>query len=233
MVALSLFFTLFFTLQSATALRRAVIRQQDCDSQCAAFNSQSNTCNQTVVQNAATCYDCMIQIGQYSQANAQETLNEFVQDCDDLGTPVTNITLSAAGAKGTPAATNTAATTKPTETGGEDTTDAGAEPTDAAGDPVQSANASGSASAAAPGNTTSGAVEALAETLPCKATSICFGVIHVDEFEVSDVSEQGLRGVDGDEQQRLNVNRKILDALEGTPRLQMPSCGPGMHRANR
>jgi hypothetical protein len=66
-----------------------------------------------------------------------------------------------------------------------------------------------------------------------QATSICFGVIHVDEFEVSDVSEQGLRGVDGDEQQRLNVNRKILDALEGTPRLQMPSCGPGMHRANR
>ncbi|KAJ7899770.1 hypothetical protein B0H13DRAFT_2336816 [Mycena leptocephala] len=169
MVALSLFFTVFFTLQSATALRLAVIRQQDCDSQCAAFNSQSNTCNQTVVQNAATCYDCMIQIGQYVQANAQEILNEFVQDCDDLGTPVTNITLSAAGsgaggappatgAKSTPAATNTAATTKPTETGGEDTTDAGAEPTDAAGDPVQSANASGSASAAAPGNTTSGAV---------------------------------------------------------------------------
>ncbi|KAJ7799255.1 hypothetical protein B0H14DRAFT_3491826 [Mycena olivaceomarginata] len=174
MVALSLFFTVFFALQSATALRRLVIRQTDsssCDSECAAFNNESNTCNQTVVQDIATCYDCMIQIGQFSQVNAQATLNDFVHECDDEGTPVTNITLSAAGsspggaplvsgAKTTPAPTTTAAKTEPTETDGEDSTDAGEDSTDAGAEPTdtQSANASGSASAAAPGNTTSTAL---------------------------------------------------------------------------
>ncbi|KAJ7494999.1 hypothetical protein FB451DRAFT_1360013 [Mycena latifolia] len=174
MVALSLFLTVFFALESATALRRLVVRQTDsssCDSQCAAFNSESNTCNQTVIQDIATCYDCMIQIGQFSQVDAQETLNEFVQECDDEGTPVTNITLSASGsgpggappvsgAKTTPAPTTTAATTKPTETDGEDSTDGGEDSTDAGAEPTdtQSANASGSASAAAPGNTTSAAL---------------------------------------------------------------------------
>ncbi|KAJ6495163.1 hypothetical protein C8R45DRAFT_164007 [Mycena sanguinolenta] len=42
MVAPSLFFTVFFALQSATALRRLVIRQTDssCDSECAAWDNE-------------------------------------------------------------------------------------------------------------------------------------------------------------------------------------------------
>lgn len=94
-----------------------------------------------------------------------------MQECDDEGTPVTNITLSAAGsgpggappvsgAKTTPALTTTAAKTEPTETDGEDSTDAGEDSTDAGAEPTdtQSANASGSASAAAPDNRTSAAL---------------------------------------------------------------------------
>ncbi|KAJ7280951.1 hypothetical protein C8J57DRAFT_1564359 [Mycena rebaudengoi] len=118
MVALSFFLIVFFSLQSATTLDSS-----SCDSQCAAFNSEENTCNQTVIQSTATCYDCMIQIGKFSQAGAQEILNKFVQECDNEGTPVTNIILTAAGsgpggappisvsgAKVTPAPGNTTST---------------------------------------------------------------------------------------------------------------------------
>ncbi|KAF8182481.1 hypothetical protein K438DRAFT_2020894 [Mycena galopus ATCC 62051] len=155
------------------------VRQTDasCTNQCATYQNGENACNNTVVNDAATCYNCLIQTSQITQDSAQETLNEFVQECAEIGQPVTNVTLSGnsalpAGSGSAPPPTTTKATSTKTDTAEDSsTTDPAEDPstTDAAGDSASvSANATDSASASG----ASGGSASSAELVKARSASV-------------------------------------------------------------
>ncbi|KAJ7302745.1 hypothetical protein DFH08DRAFT_71268 [Mycena albidolilacea] len=153
----------------AAAFGRAhiFVRQtdDDCTNECAAWNNDPDDCNSTVVNDYANCLNCFIKSGSDTQADAQESLNGFVQDCDDSGTPVSNVTLTgnsapSAGAGSTPLPKSTSTpgspthTTKPAEETSTDAdddstaTDASASASENATDSAASSSASAGASGA-------------------------------------------------------------------------------------
>ncbi|KAJ7483887.1 hypothetical protein B0H11DRAFT_2020910 [Mycena galericulata] len=150
---------LFSTLIAASGRFHAVLRQtdSDCSNECAAYDNDPGVCNNTIVNDEATCLNCQIKTGSMTQQDAQDVLNSFVQNCLADETPVTSISLSgnsptSAGSAPAPLSTSTPAsptqTTKPakgpttTEPPNDQTT------TDSAGDPVSaSGNSTDSASA--------------------------------------------------------------------------------------
>ncbi|KAJ7687528.1 hypothetical protein B0H17DRAFT_1136256 [Mycena rosella] len=152
----------------AAGSRRAhiLVRQtdDDCSNECAAWNNESSDCNNTIINDAATCYNCFIKTGTSTQEDAQQTLNEFVRECDAVGTPVTNVTLtgnsapSAGSGSTTPLPKSTSTPTHTSEAGEETSTTEAADETtttDAPGDSASasaSANSTDSASASATGS---------------------------------------------------------------------------------
>ncbi|KAJ7722611.1 hypothetical protein B0H16DRAFT_1896088 [Mycena metata] len=152
--------------------RQAAGSDIDCTNACAAWNADPGTCNNTVVNDIATCYNCLIKSGEETQEDAQDFINGFVQNCDADETPVTSIALSgstaalasgsgsAAAPATTPApTTSTKAKPEPTESESEDSGDA--TDSDDGGDPAPtdsaSANSSASASGSAPPGSTAAA----------------------------------------------------------------------------
>ncbi|KAJ7713432.1 hypothetical protein B0H16DRAFT_1743335 [Mycena metata] len=198
MVRLTLFVPLFFSAHAVIATRHSfkniaarhpsnlLARQaggSDCTNACAAWNADPGACNNTIVNDLARCYNCMIQAGTETQEDAQDFLNgtetavlftrstinaalpDFVSDCAADETPVTSIALSgstAAGSASAPAVTtapssSTKGKAEPTES--EDSGDA--TDSDDGGDPAPtdstSANSSASASGSAPPGSTAAA----------------------------------------------------------------------------
>ncbi|KAF8206716.1 hypothetical protein K438DRAFT_2013839 [Mycena galopus ATCC 62051] len=158
----------------AAAFSRAhiFVRQtdDDCTNECAAWNNDPDDCNSTVVNDYANCLNCFIKSGSDTQADAQETLNGFVQDCNDSGTPVSNVTLTgnsapSAGAGSTPLPKSTSTPGSPTHTtipAAETSTDSDDDSTttDAPGDSASasvSANATDSAASSSASAGASGA----------------------------------------------------------------------------
>ncbi|KAJ7677099.1 hypothetical protein DFH06DRAFT_1122362 [Mycena polygramma] len=168
MVAFPLFIPLILVARcrTAVAFRRpsnaVVVRQApDCSNECAAFdNNELSNCNNTVVNEAVACFDCMIKSGDISQSSAQGTLDDFVGECNADGTPVTSIALSGSGSAGaatvTPVPTSAAA--KPTTAADEPTEDGG-DPTDTAGDETPAPSSANSTDSAAASASASGASE--------------------------------------------------------------------------
>ncbi|KAJ7136967.1 hypothetical protein C8R44DRAFT_728900 [Mycena epipterygia] len=133
----------------------------DCNNECNILNNDFQTCNNTIVTDAVTCYSCMIKAGDITQEDAQDTLNEFILECDSNGQTVNNVTITADGSAPagsgststtavkptkTPSPTETDSETEsPTETDSTDSPDA----TDSAGNSSASASASGSSAGAA------------------------------------------------------------------------------------
>ncbi|KAJ7137008.1 hypothetical protein C8R44DRAFT_869090 [Mycena epipterygia] len=180
MVAFTLLLPLLFVTKYVPAIATkygVAIRQaatsdsdSDCTNECSAFDNEDDTCNNTVITDAATCYSCMIKAGTMTQEVAQENINEFVSDCDNDGQTVTNITITAGGS--TPAGSGSSSapsvqtsapavkpttTPSPTETDSEkesptetDSTDS-PDATDSAGNSSASASASGSSAPGASG----------------------------------------------------------------------------------
>ncbi|KAJ7722595.1 hypothetical protein B0H16DRAFT_1896077 [Mycena metata] len=184
MVRLTLLIPLFFSAHFVVATRHSfknvaarhpfnsLARQAagsdiDCTNACAAWNADPGTCNNTIVNDLARCYNCMIQAGTETQEDAQGFLNDFVSNCAADETPVTSIALSgstAAGSASAPAVTpapttSTKAKAEPTESESEDSGDA--TDSDDGGDPAPtdstSANSSASASGSAPPGSTAAA----------------------------------------------------------------------------
>ncbi|KAF7368294.1 hypothetical protein MVEN_00150600 [Mycena venus] len=153
-----------------------------CTNVCAQFQDATiTTCNNTVVKDAATCFTCNVQHGSVTQDQAQQTLNTFVQACDDNGQPVNNVTISATSGSvpsGGSGSTSTPASSPTHTSEAEDpsTTDAdGDKPsqTDAAGDPASaSANATDSASASGPS-----AGASSAERMNCRSATVITAVM--------------------------------------------------------
>ncbi|KAJ6564607.1 hypothetical protein B0H19DRAFT_1259029 [Mycena capillaripes] len=151
-----------------------------CANECAAFSNDITECNNTVVKGAATCLTCNVQHGSIPQDQAQQTLNTFVQECDDNGQPVNNITISATSGSvpsGGSGSTHTSEPTEePTSTGAEDPspTDDPSQ-TDAAGDSASaSANATNSASASG-----ASAGASSAERMRCRSATVITAVMVV------------------------------------------------------
>ncbi|KAJ6482387.1 hypothetical protein DFH09DRAFT_1212836 [Mycena vulgaris] len=149
-----------------------------CTNECAQFDDASVTaCNNTVVKDAATCFTCNVQHGSITQDQAQQTLNAFVQECDDNGQPVNNITISATSGSvpsGGSGSTHTSEPTTTTDAEDPSTTDDPSQ-TDAAGDSASaSANATGSASASG-----ASAGASSAEQMRCRSASVMTAVMVV------------------------------------------------------
>ncbi|KAJ7033553.1 hypothetical protein C8F04DRAFT_1234738 [Mycena alexandri] len=208
MVRITLLAPLFFSAHSVIATRHSfknvaarhpiIARQaagsgQDCTNACTAWNSDPDTCNSTVVNDIATCYNCMIQAGTETREDAQDFINEFVQSCDDSDESVTNITLSGStAALGSGSASAPAVTPAPTTS-----TKGKAEPTDSedsgdatdsddGGDPAPtdstSANSSASASGSSPPGSTAAAGTAYALTAQSGSATALTAVLVVLSF---------------------------------------------------
>ncbi|KAJ6502720.1 hypothetical protein C8R47DRAFT_1106549 [Mycena vitilis] len=161
MVAFSLFIPLILVARFAVAFRgpfNAVRQAPDCSNECAAFNNaQLSNCNNTVINEAVTCYECMIKLGYTTQDSAQGSLDDFVGECDADGTPVSSVALSGSGSAGAATVTPvpTSAVTKPT-TPADGPTEDGGDPTNTAGDETPAPSSSNSTdSAAASGSASS------------------------------------------------------------------------------
>ncbi|KAJ7200922.1 hypothetical protein B0H12DRAFT_1081096 [Mycena haematopus] len=76
-------------------------------------------CTNTVVNDYAECYDCLIAGGAVSQAIAQDTVNDYVDNCNTAGYPVSGATVSGSSSGGSDSGTSVA------EPGGSETETAG------------------------------------------------------------------------------------------------------------
>ncbi|KAJ6622515.1 hypothetical protein B0H10DRAFT_2214166 [Mycena sp. CBHHK59/15] len=87
-----------------------VLSRQDtdggCATQCAALEATltgtdagqaSAICSQTVVGDYSSCYGCSVSAGTITQADAQQTLDEFIAGCKAAGFPVNDMTITGDG----------------------------------------------------------------------------------------------------------------------------------------
>ncbi|KAJ7504785.1 hypothetical protein B0H11DRAFT_1905382 [Mycena galericulata] len=154
---------------AASGRFHAVLRQtdSDCANECTAYNNDPGVCNNTIVNDAATCLNCEIKAGLVTPEDAQDALNEVVQDCIADDTPVTSIVLSGNSPTGagsapplsTPTPASPTHTTKPAENPST-TEPANEQPTtNSAGDPISASGNSTDSVSAAPAASTGAAMK--------------------------------------------------------------------------